>query len=119
MKKLNNEQIKEIKELRNKGLTQFEIATKFKVSISTIQYHTDEKQKNKILERAKNYSKNLPEEKRKELNIKRRNYWNNYQNNKYNSNEEYRRKRLNYQKEHNKKKRIKEGENESKDKKEL
>lgn len=42
---LTNKQIKEIKELRTKGLSTYEIARKFKVAQSTVCYHTDKTRK--------------------------------------------------------------------------
>lgn len=104
MTKLNSEQILEIQKLRKEGRTQFEIAVQFKVSISAIQYHTNEKQKANQIESSKRWFKNLNKSQRKELYNKRKEYWRNYTRNRYNTDEEYRKRVIRYQMEYKKRK---------------
>ncbi len=69
--KLTEEQIKEIKELRKKGLGYKRIASKFKVHKNVIRYYCDEEYRKKQIERLKRYrDNNYTKEKHREA-IKR------------------------------------------------
>lgn len=66
MKRLTKEQRKEIKKLRKfKGVE--EIAKKFKVSTSTIEYHTSDRYKAGVKRRAREWFNALPEKRKKEI----------------------------------------------------
>ena len=90
--KLSKQQITEIKELRSKGETQMNLAIKYNVSLGTIAYHTIEKNRLRQIEASKKYFKNLPEEKKKQLYTKRKEYLLSYYKNKYNTDELFRNK---------------------------
>jgi Zn-dependent peptidase ImmA (M78 family) len=81
--KLTISQINEIKELRDNGKTQMELAVKFGVSIGTIVYHTNEVSRKRQIEYSKNSFKNLTTEQRKQVYKKRKDYLNNYAKNYY------------------------------------
>lgn len=104
MTKLINSQIEEIKKLRSKGRTQMQLAIDYNVSLSTIIYHTNELQRDKKKESSKNWFKNLSPEKKKELNKKKKEYWKDYTKNRYKTDEEYRKRMINYQKEYRERK---------------
>jgi hypothetical protein len=72
--KLNNNQINEIKELRNSGITQMSLAIKYEVSIGTIAYHTNEKHRLRQIRYSTNNFKNLPTEKKQQIYLKRKDY---------------------------------------------
>jgi hypothetical protein len=90
--KLSKQQINEIKELRSKGETQMNLAIKYNVSLGTIAYHTIEKNRLRQIEASKKYFKNLSNEKKKELYNKRKEYLLSYYKNKYNTDESFRNK---------------------------
>jgi len=77
MTKLNDKQISEIKQLI-KTHTQRELSIKYNVTIGAIIYHTNERSKKMRIEYAKKYFKNLPDEKKKEIYDKRKEYQKNY-----------------------------------------
>jgi transposase len=88
--KLSKEQINEIKLLKEQGKTQKEIKEKFNVSISTIQYHTNEKYKIYSKNKSSNRIKNLPIEERKKIQEKQKEYQRAYQHKRYNEDNEFR-----------------------------
>ncbi|MCK9429491.1 MAG: hypothetical protein M0R17_05765 [Candidatus Omnitrophica bacterium] len=104
--KLTKEQINEIKQMRMEGRKQNDIKEKFNVSLSTIQYHTNEKTKNGVKERAKNYSKNLTKDKKNEIYNKKKEYSKKYQKNKYNTDEIFRLKHIQAVKDSKKRKEV-------------
>ena len=97
-KRLMREEITELKELRKQGMTQIELAKKYNTSLGTIGYHTNESVRLKRINYSKSYYRNLPIERKKELNKKKKEYLKNYSKNRYHADKEYRDKILNYQK---------------------
>jgi orotate phosphoribosyltransferase-like protein len=77
---LTLKQIKKIKELRNKGLSTYEIARKFKVAQSTICYHTEKTSKQRFsYKNRKEYLKKYQKE---------------YSKKRYKEDEEFRKKKI-------------------------
>jgi Zn-dependent peptidase ImmA (M78 family) len=76
--KLTEQQINEMKELRSNGNTQMSLAVKFGVSLGTIAYHTNEKNRLRQIEYSKNHFKNLPTEKKQQIYLKRKDYLKEY-----------------------------------------
>jgi len=87
--KLTKEQIEEIKLLKGKK-SSFEIAKDFGVSQSAIIYWSSNREKS--IQRAKEYTKNLSKEKKKELYDMQREYQKVYRKNRYKIDQEFREK---------------------------
>lgn len=90
--KLTEEQIKEIRKLRKEGMLLRQIAGKFKVTSSTIRYYISEKERERVNKTARDCWKNLSNEKKKEIYLKRKKYMKEYQRNKYKNDEVWREK---------------------------
>lgn len=101
--KLTKEQIDKIKELKNKGITYKKIAEELNVSVQTINYHLNAKTRDYLISKSKEFYKNLPLEKRRELAKKHIPYQRVYQKNKYHTNELFRNKMIEANKISNKK----------------
>ena len=93
MRKLNKEQIEEIRKLRNEKNT-YELSKLFKVSQPTIFYWTNNKTKEKVLTRTKKWFKELHKEKRSKIYKSRKEYLRNYMRNRYQTDEVYRLKQI-------------------------
>ena len=104
--RVTKEQITKIRKLSKKGKTQREISEIMNLPINTIQYWVNETSRKKGIERAKRWYQKQPKEKRKELNAKQRDYRKNYYKNRYHTDEEYKKRRIEYSKKGNMKKFI-------------
>ena len=57
MVKITKQQEEQMKEMIKKGLTQKQVAIHFKIALSTVQYHINDKTKQNVLKRARDFSK--------------------------------------------------------------
>ena len=96
--KITQEQIEKIKKLREEGKSQKEISEILNIPKSTVQYWFSEEIRKRKIKRGIEWYKNLSEEKKKELNERRKGYRRNYYKNKYHNDEEYRKKRIEWSK---------------------
>ena len=101
--KLNKEHIEEIKRLSESGDSIRSIAKLFQVSHSTISYHLNKEAARKTRRRWWN---NLTKERRKEYYDKRKPYLAKYMKKRYNEDEEFREKKVKYQRNYRKNKSI-------------
>jgi hypothetical protein len=104
MKKLNEQQIKEIKELAKNGVSYREISRRFGVKLEAIKYHLlpEFKERAKELNRLR-YKKMSSQEKRIYFDKKKK-YQREYHRNRYNNDKEFRNKQIERAKEYQKKK---------------
>ena len=103
---------KEMNKLKASGLTQKKIAKKFNISTSTVQYWTVPKTREYALKKIREYSAKLTPKQRKEKTKKRYEYLKKYIVERYNNDEDFRRKYIKNVKgsfERRQKKRISEG----------
>jgi len=101
MKKLTQEQLKEIRELSKLGKTQRSIAEIMKVSPQTINYWLlDDNGRKKRIKKIYENEKKKPIEERKKIYKKRVEYLKNYQYKRYHSDEEFRKYRIRKSREH-------------------
>jgi len=99
--KLNKGHIEEIRRLSKTGESIRSIAKLFQVSHSTISYHLDKESKRK--DRRKWWN-NLSRERKKEIYNKRKPYLAKYMKKRYNEDEEFREKKIKYQRNYRKNK---------------
>jgi len=104
--KLTKKQIEKIRELSKEGKSQTEISRMMNIPPSTIRYWMNEEARVDNIERAKGWYKNQSEDKRTEMNLKKKDYRQNYYKQKYWKDEEYRKKRIEYSKKYNHKKKV-------------
>ena len=88
--KLSKKQINQIRKLRKKGLKLREIAKKFNVAESTLQYHINETYRKSVKEKARERMRKLTKKERYEKNKK--SYNPGYYKNKYNNDPKFRKK---------------------------
>ena len=89
MRKLNKEQIKEIKELFEEGKKVIDLARMFNVFPNTIKYYVDEEFRKRLLEYNKERYRNLSPEEKKKYQESQKEYQKNYHKNKYKNDEEF------------------------------
>ncbi len=99
--KLNKEHIEEIRRLKENGDSIRSIAKLFQVSHSTISYHLDKESKRKSRRR---WWGKLSRERKKEIYDKRKPYLARYMKKRYHEDEEFREKKIKYQRNYRKKK---------------
>lgn len=92
--KITEEQKKKIKELRVKGKLIKEIAITLNLTSGIVLYWLNEEYRIKKKELGKSYYKNLPKEKKKEFSDNRKSYRTEYYRKRYNTDEEYRKRRI-------------------------
>ena len=94
MKKLTYEQIKEIKKLKESGMSIIDLSKKFNISPSVIRYHTI----NSVKEERRNYRKEwyrkLSKEKKKLIYSKNKEYSREYHKRKYKEDPEFRQRQI-------------------------
>ncbi|HED06264.1 MAG TPA: hypothetical protein ENI61_06245 [Ignavibacteria bacterium] len=94
MKRLNQEQIEEIRKLRKEGKTIRFLCKKYNVCFQTIQYHISEEFRMKLrIYNNKRYNE-MSKEQKKKLFKERREYQRKYHYKKYNEDEEFRKIQL-------------------------
>lgn len=93
--KLTKEQIKQIKELRTNGELIKNLAKQFKVTITTIRWHTNESFRRKFLDYQSKRLKNMSNEKWEKYLESKREYQRIYHKNKYQNDPIFRSKQLN------------------------
>jgi len=91
---MKQEKINKIKELNSKGLEKKEIAEKLKLSIQIIRYYLDEDYRQYRINKSKEYFKNLPRERKKEVQNKNKEYFRNYMNKRYRTDKIFREKHI-------------------------
>ena len=101
--KVTKEQKELIRKLSNEGKTQVEIARIIGISQSSVQYWLNEESRLKKIEQVTNWWKKLSPEDRKRYNDRRKDYRREYYKRKYHSNQEYRKKRIDYSSRYKKK----------------
>jgi len=105
---MKQSKIKLMEKLHNEGLSYRKIAKKLNVTPITISYHLDDSMRNKIINASKKWFKNLPKKRKKEIYNSRLNYQKEYQKkyqkNRYKTDKEFRKKKIEYSKTHYKKK---------------
>jgi hypothetical protein len=92
MTKLNLQQIEQIRKLRKEGTSQLRIAKIYDISLTAVQYWTDEKNKQKKIEYARAYFQKMSPEEKKARNEKNKPYRRAYAKKKYHNNEAFREK---------------------------
>lgn len=95
MKKYRNRKItpeiaRNIRILKNEGLTQIEISKKLDISTSCVQYWGSEEQREKAIARANKSNKNMTKEDRKKKNNQTYGYRKEYMKDRYNNDPEFR-----------------------------
>ena len=95
-RKITPEDVEKMKELREQGLSYKEIGKKFNVSWYTPLYHLCPKERERKLKSEKKYNKKLTKKQIKEKTKKAQSYLNQYIKERYNNDEEFRRRFLNY-----------------------
>ena len=93
-RKITPEDVEKMKELREQGLTYQKIADKFNVRLSTTQYHLIPKERERRLKSAKKYNKKLTKKQIKEKIRKHQPYTSQYIVERYQNDEEFRRRFL-------------------------
>lgn len=91
---MDKEAIAKIRDLLDEGKTQAEVSRILNLSKSLVNYYSSEETRKKIIQRAKKYFKKLPKEKKRERARNHRDYLRNYFNNRYNTDEEFRKKHI-------------------------
>jgi len=104
MRKLNEEQIKEIKKSK-KGL--LELARQFKVNPNTIKYYQSEDFRNRLREYNKNRYRNMGKEQKEKYLEKRRDFQRKYQSKRYHKDKEFRERQLERSRNYQRKKYVK------------
>jgi len=112
--KITKEQTDKIKELYQEGKTQKEISEITNIAIAVVHYWVNESSREKTKARAKEWYKKQSKEKKRELNLRRKEYRRDYYRNRYQTDEEYRKRRIELSKEGNKRKRRKQNGNRNK-----
>lgn len=92
MTKLDEVQIEQIRIMKEKKVKKEDIAKLFNVSISTIDYQTNKKNREYQIEKSRKYYNSLSEEKKKERTKKRRGYIKVYMKKRYNEDPIFRKK---------------------------
>lgn len=100
--KITKNQIEEIRKLRAEGKTQIEIARRLNINQSSVNYWSNEESRKKQINKGITHYKGLSKEEKKEIGQKHREYKRNYYKNKYHTDEEYRKKRIEYSKKYQK-----------------
>ena len=99
--RVTKEQINQMKKLREEGKTQREISEIMNLPISVVQYWLNENLREKNKRRVREWYKRQSKEKRRELNLRQKEYRRDYYRNRYHTDEEYRKRRIEYSKKGN------------------
>jgi predicted transcriptional regulator len=91
-RKVNPKILSKMKRLREKGLTYKKIASNVNISESCVQYWLNPQQKDKTAKRSKKVYKKLTQKQKKEKNKKRQPYTSQYLKERYNNDEEFRKR---------------------------
>ena len=94
MKKVTEEQVEEMKILRNEGKKFIEIAGILKLNPNTIKYHTSENFRERLRIYNRERYKKMSKEQKEFYLKKRKEYQRNYHRHRYNTDEKFRRKQL-------------------------
>ena len=100
-RKITPELLELMKKLRYQGYSYNEIARRLNVGYGTVQYHLNEVQRAKTLERSKRYARKPPTE---EQRLRRRAYMRQYMRERYKADEEFRKRLIELSKQYQKKK---------------
>jgi Spy/CpxP family protein refolding chaperone len=92
--KLTKEQINQMNELFKEGKTYVEISKIMNINPSIVNYHLNPDQRNKQIERQRNYYNSLTKEQKHKLYLNKKEYMSNWFKNKYHSDEEFRKKHI-------------------------
>ena len=92
--KITKEQKEQMKKLSKEGKSQLAISRIMNIPQSTVNYWLNEESRFKKIEKQKQYYKGLSKEQKKQLNENQRKYRTDYYRNKYHSDPEYRKKRI-------------------------
>jgi hypothetical protein len=93
-KRLTEEQIKEIRRLKESGIKAKELKEKFGVSQYTINYWTNETIRENQKKKASKWFKGLSKSKKSDIYQKRKEYLRNYYKNRYRNDEEFRKRQI-------------------------
>ena len=104
--RVTKEQINQMKKLREEGKTQREISEIMNLPVNIIQYWLNETLRENNNRRAREWYKRQSKEKRRELNLRQKEYRQNYYKNRYHTDEEYRKRRIELSKKGNEKRKI-------------
>lgn len=100
MKKITDEQIIQIRELRNAGHKIREISEMLNIAFSTVCYNVSDESKKRLREQQRIYFMNLSKERKSILYRRRKDYINKYITNKYKTDEIFRQKKMEYAREY-------------------
>ena len=92
--RLTEEQIEELRKLKKEGVKTKELKVMFGISQPTINYWTNENTRINQKKKSVNWFKKLPKEKRSEIYQKRKTYLRNYYRNRYNTDEDFRKRQI-------------------------
>jgi hypothetical protein len=107
MKKINNKQIEQMKQLRESGKSYKDISIVFNVFPNTIRYHLSEDFRIKLKIYNRERYRNMNQEDKEKLYNKIREYQKEYHKKKYNGDEKFREKHLKRAREYQRKKYVK------------
>tara|TARA_Y100000310_G_scaffold309683_1_gene354055 strand:+ start:1908 stop:2249 length:342 start_codon:yes stop_codon:yes gene_type:complete len=93
-RKIHPLKIKKLKRLYDEGMPVKEISECLDIAVSTIYYYVNASYRKKHLKRCSNYFKCLPKEKKKEAQVKAREYQRLYHKNRYQNDPEFRLKQI-------------------------